>query len=116
MKTLLALLLLIPSLSWGHKIDDYDIDSWSNYCDINPLNKEWNDKNSNVLQKREVHYSKCILDHSHESSLTRRDIKNACEVLANDKYKLNIPEPEPGRFIHKTSNETARSIRICHPH
>ena len=119
MKTLLILLLLIPSLSWGdidYRAKDalgnsYD---WNDYCDRNPANEEWNNKNSKTLKLREVHYSKCILEHSHESSLTRRDIRKACEVLAEDKYKIKVPEPD--KYIHKTTRETLQTTSICHPH
>ncbi len=49
MKILLALLLLIPSLSWGHEPDD---DIWrlnnndtEKYCDVNPNYTKWFNKN-----------------------------------------------------------------------
>ena len=118
MKKILTLFLLIPSLSWGDikfvAYDDVGKVKWDDYCDKNPANEEWNNKNSKTLKLREVHYSKCILEHSHESSLSRRDIKNACEVLAEDKYKIKLPEPD--KFIHKTTKETYNLTTICHPH
>ena len=44
-------------------------------------------KSSKLLNKRNVHHSKCLLKHnSSNSSLTRTDILTACWNLAYDKY------------------------------
>ena len=115
MKTLLALLLLIPSLSWGHEPDLPNLAPPEEYCDVNPDYTKWYNKNEKILDKREVEISKCVLKHaSKESSLSRNDIINACTVIAYDKHELK--GYNPGMHIHKTTGEVSHNSNICHYH
>ena len=85
MKTLLALLLLIPSLSFS-KIE---------FCEKSKEYKDWYDKNEKVRNKREVYIAQCILDHSKNSSTVPfYAIEENCGILASDKHKYKGEEPK----------------------
>ncbi len=124
MKTLLAILLLIPSLSWGHEKNTFTLEEIKEgptvfeYCSTTDEYKKWKSKYDKVAYKREIHYSKCILNHSHESSLSRRDIRKACEVLAEDKYKFS--EEQPHQIINNETKELYLTLKVaeynCHSH
>ena len=64
-------------------------------CKISKEYEKWDKKNESVWDKREVHMSKCILNHAkNSSSVPFEEIRNSCWVLAADKYKTKGKEPE----------------------
>ena len=76
-------MLLVPSLSWGE--ETFNPFAEPEVCIDNPNYNA--SKSSKLLNKRNVHHSKCLLKHSsNNSSLTRTDILRACWDLAYDKY------------------------------
>ena len=106
MKTLLALLLLIPSLSWGEKricrYDDSGSDGlgWYN-TSINPDFLKWNDKNKKVFKKQERFWEKCVVKKSGKvlgdfyelKFSTQQKISSPCWDDARDKYKTKGNKP-----------------------
>ena len=93
MKTLLILMLLIPSLSWGENHDALSL--FYNGCEHSDDYIKWDKKNESVWKKREVYLAKCILDYAkNSSSVPFGEIRDSCAVLAADKYKTKGKKPE----------------------
>ena len=114
MKTLITLLLLIPRLSWGHESTATPLIVYMEYCSENPEYDKWRTKNKKTLDKRKVHFHKCILEHAKEGSSLREEvIMRACSVVSNDKYKTK--GENPGQYQHTFTLEYGSS-GICHKH
>ena len=95
MKTLLALLLLIPNLSWGVETFEDILNRQLENCKISKEYEKWDNKNESVWKKRKVYVAKCILDHSKNSSTVPfKQIQDSCYVLAADKHKTKGERPE----------------------
>lgn len=113
-KILLILLFLIPNLSWGHEDDDVFTIFLDEYCIENPEYTKWLSKNKKVLDKRNINYHKCILEHSKKgSSLNEETIMQSCWVISKDKFKTKGAEPQ--EYQHVFTKETGSS-NICHKH
>ena len=123
MKTLLALLLLIPSFSLGHE-DKFPFlggekalaDKINKYCEETIEYKKWYEMNKKILDNRNVYFHKCILDHSKkESSLSEETIFNSCSIISQDKYQTKGEEPLK-KYMHKDTQEFGSNYLICHEH
>ena len=115
MKTLLAILLLIPSLSWAHEETGLIWNNDMSYCIETEEYKKWYKKNKKKLDKQNVEFHKCVLEHSKkESNLDQEVIFGACSVVSEDKYKTKGEEPP--QYKHKYHNNEFGSERICHSH
>lgn len=113
-KIFFSLFLLVPILSWGH--EDNSIFSFSpdEYCHETIKYKQWYEKNRKILDKRNVFFHKCILDHAKKgSSLDEETIMRSCYVISKDKYKTK--SDRPAKFQHVITREFG-SADICHKH
>ena len=127
MKTLLTLLLLIPSLSLGHVKTTFTLEEFQEghtvfeYCSTTDEYKKWKSKYDKVAYKRELYTRKCFLEHvkgNDNSDLAVKTIYQSCEVLAEDKYKFS--EEQPNQIINNETKELYLTLKVaeynCHSH